>query len=77
MAEAILRDHKRILPCAVMLEGEYDIRGLFIGVLCKLGGGGMEKVIEIKLNADEKAMLDKSTEAVKGLVEALKNLKDA
>jgi malate dehydrogenase len=77
MAEAILRDQKRILPCAVELAGEYDIRGLFIGVLCKLGGGGLEKVVEIKLNADEKAMLDKSTEAVKGLVEALKNLKDA
>ncbi|HEX4923022.1 MAG TPA: malate dehydrogenase [Bdellovibrionales bacterium] len=77
MAEAIIRDQKRILPCAVHLEGEYDIRGLFIGVLCKLGGNGMEQVIEIKLNDQERAMLNKSADAVRGLVEALKNLKDA
>lgn len=77
MAEAIIRDQKRILPCAVHLEGEYDINGLFIGVLCKLGGNGMEQVIEVKLNDQERAMLNKSADAVRGLVEALKNLKDA
>jgi malate dehydrogenase len=74
MAEAILKDQKRILPCAVYLEGEYDIRGLFIGVLCTLGGKGVEKVMEIKLNDTERGMLNKSAEAVKGLVDALKNL---
>jgi malate dehydrogenase len=77
MAEAIVRDQKRILACAVYLDGEYDMRGLFMGVLCKIGGGGMEKVMEIKLNDEERAMLNKSADAVKGLVEALKNLKDA
>jgi malate dehydrogenase len=77
MAEAILRDQKRILPCAAYLEGEYGIKGLFIGVLCQLGGKGLEKVIQVKLNDEEKAGLAKSTEAVKGLVDALKNLKDS
>jgi malate dehydrogenase len=74
MAEAILFDQKRILPCAALLEGEYGVNGLFVGVLCKLGGNGLEKVMEIKLNDTEKADLDKSVAAVKGLVEALKTL---
>lgn len=74
MAEAILKDQKRILPCAALLDGEYGVKGLFVGVLCQLGGKGMEKVIEIKLNNEEKAMLDKSVEAVKELVEALKKI---
>ncbi len=77
MAEAILRDQKRILPCAALLEGEYGVNGLFVGVLCQLGGKGMERVIELKLNDEEKKGLDNSINAVKGLVEALKNLKDA
>jgi len=75
MAEAILRDQKRVLPCAAFLEGEYNVQGLFIGVLCQLGGKGLEKVIELKLNDEERAGLEKSIGAVKGLVEALKNLK--
>ncbi len=74
MAEAILKDQGRILPCAVELDGEYGMKGLFIGVLCRLGGKGMEKVIELKLNDQEKAMLEKSGAAVKELVEALKKL---
>ena len=74
MAEAILKDQKRILPCAVELNGEYGYQGLFIGVLCKLGGKGMEKVIEIKLNESEKAMLDHSAKAVEELVGALKKI---
>lgn len=74
MAESILRDQKRILPCAAFLQGEYGIRDLFIGVLCKLGGGGLEQVIEIKLNDEERAGLEKSTKAVKDLVEALNKL---
>lgn len=71
MAEAILKDQKRILPCAVELSGEYGIKGLFIGVLAKLGGNGMEKVIELKLNDTERAGLENSMKAVKELVEAL------
>jgi malate dehydrogenase len=74
MAEAILKDQKRILPCAVELQGEYGVKGFFVGVLCKLGGGGMEKVIELKLNESEKAGLDNSIKAVEELVGALKNI---
>ncbi len=74
MAEAILKDQGRILPCAVELNGEYGIKGLFIGVLCKLGGNGLEKVIELKLNDTEKAGLAHSTKAVEELVGALSKL---
>lgn len=74
MAEAILKDQKRILPCAVELNGEYGMKGLFIGVLCKLGGKGMESVVELKLNDTERAGLEKSGAAVKELVEALSKL---
>ncbi len=68
MTEAILKDKKKILPCAAYLEGEYGINGLFVGVPCKLGGRGIEDVIEIKLAPEEKAALDKSAGAVKELV---------
>ncbi len=74
MAEAIIKDQGRVLPCAAYLEGEYGVNGLFIGVLCKLGKNGMEKVIEVKLNDKEKAGLENSTKAVKELVDALKKL---
>lgn len=74
MAEGILKDQGRILPCAVELNGEYGMKGLFIGVLCKLSGAGMEKVIELKLNDQEKAMLEKSAAAVRDLTEALAKL---
>jgi malate dehydrogenase len=65
MVEAIARDKKRLLPCAAWLEGEYGLSGLFVGVPCKLGAGGLEKVVEIELTADEQAALEKSAEAVK------------
>ena len=65
MAEAIVKDKKRILPCAAWLEGEYGMNGLFLGVPCKLGRGGLEKVIEVELTDDEKAALEKSAEAVR------------
>jgi len=68
MVEAILKDKKKILPCAAYLNGEYGIHGLFVGVPVKLGAKGIEQIIEIKLTADEKAALDKSAEAVKDLV---------
>ena len=74
MAEAILRDQQRILPCAAFLTGEYGVKDLFLGVLCKLGGKGMEKVIEVKLNETEKAGLDNSIAAVNELVGALRKL---
>ncbi|HRK09026.1 MAG TPA: malate dehydrogenase [Pseudobdellovibrionaceae bacterium] len=74
MAEAILKDQQRILPCAALLTGEYGVNNLFIGVLCKLGGKGLEKVIELKLNDEERKGLDHSIKAVQELVEALKKL---
>jgi malate dehydrogenase len=67
MVEAILKDKKKILPCAAYLEGEYGINGLFIGVPCKLGEKGLEQIIEIKLSADEQAALQKSADVVKEL----------
>jgi len=72
MAEAILKDQKRILPCACYLEGEYGVSGIFVGVLAKLGRGGVEKVIELKLNDEERAGLQISINAVKELVAATK-----
>src|SRR5580693_2663189 len=71
MVEAILKDKKKILPCAAYLEGEYGIKGLFVGVPVKLGAKGIEKIIEIKLEADEKAALDKSSASVRELVTVL------
>jgi len=65
MVEAIARDKKRLLPCAAWLEGEFGLSGLFVGVPCKLGAGGLEKIVEIELTADEQAALEKSAEAVK------------
>jgi malate dehydrogenase len=68
MAEAILKDKKKILPCAAYLEGEYGIRGLFVGVPCKLGERGIEDVWEIRLTDEESAALKKSADAVQELV---------
>jgi malate dehydrogenase len=68
MVEAILKDKKKILPCAVYLQGEYGIKGLFVGVPAKIGTNGVEKIIEIKLTADEQAALQRSAGAVKELV---------
>jgi malate dehydrogenase len=74
MAEAIIKDKKRVLPCAVLLQGEYGQDGLFCGVLAKLGGNGMEEVMQLELNEEEKAAFAKSASAVRELVEALKKL---
>jgi malate dehydrogenase len=71
MVEAILKDKKKILPCAVYLEGEYGIKGLFVGVPVKLGARGVEQIIEIKLTADERAALEKSSSSVRELVRVL------
>jgi malate dehydrogenase len=67
MAEAILKDKKKVLPCAAYLEGEYGISGYYVGVPCKLGAGGLEQIIEIKLTPEEDAALKRSAEAVKEL----------
>jgi len=68
MVEAILKDKKKILPCAAYLNGEYGIHGLYVGVPVKLGAMGIEQIIEIKLTPEEKAGLDKSAASVKELV---------
>jgi malate dehydrogenase len=67
MVEAILKDTKAIYPCSVYLQGEYGVRDQFLGVPVKLGKGGAEEIIEIKLTADETAALNKSAAAVKEL----------
>jgi malate dehydrogenase len=73
MAESILKDKKKVLPCAALLEGEYGINGLFVGVPVKLGAGGIEKIYQIKLTADEQAKLQKSADSVQELVNVLKS----
>jgi malate dehydrogenase len=72
MAEAIVRDQRRILPCAAWLEGEYGMTGLFLGVPCKLGRRGLERVIEVELTADERTALQKSADAVLEPMKAVK-----
>jgi malate dehydrogenase len=74
MAEAILKDKKKILPCAAYLTGEYGIKDLFIGVPVKLGKNGIEEIIQIRLTPEEDQALKKSAAAVQSLVEALKKL---
>ena len=72
MVDAIVLDKKRVLPCAALLEGEYGIHGIFVGVPCVLGAGGVEKVLEIELDADEQAQLKRSAAAVEELWAATK-----
>jgi malate dehydrogenase len=71
MTEAILKDKKKILPCAAYLEGEYGINGLYVGVPCKLGARGLEQIIEINLTAEERIALQKSAASVQELVDVL------
>jgi malate dehydrogenase len=68
MAESILRDKKRVLACACLLEGEYGVDGLYVGVPCVLGAGGVERVIEVELNEEERKLFDASVEHVRSLV---------
>ncbi|QEE34764.1 malate dehydrogenase [Octadecabacter sp. SW4] len=70
MAEAYLKDQKRLLPCAAHVDGAYGLNGFYVGVPTVIGAGGIERVVEIKMNKNEQAMFDKSVDAVKGLVEA-------
>jgi malate dehydrogenase len=71
MVESILLDRRRVLPCAVLLKGEYGTDGLFVGVPVVLGSGGMGRVIEIKLTAEEQTSFAKSASAVRELVQKL------
>jgi malate dehydrogenase len=70
MAESYIKDKRRVLPCAAFLNGEYGVKGMYVGVPVVIGGNGVEKIVEIDLNAAERAMFQKSVESVKGLVEA-------
>jgi len=70
MAESYLLDKKRVIPCAVQLNGEYGVKGLYIGVPVVIGSGGVERIVEVEFNAEEKAMFDKSVAAVKSLIDA-------
>ncbi len=74
MAEAFLKDQKRLLPCAAYVKGAYGLDGLYVGVPTIIGAAGIERIVDIKLNADEQAMMTKSIEAVKGLVAACKTI---
>jgi malate dehydrogenase len=74
MAESYLKDKKRILPCAAYLDGEYGVKGLYVGVPVIIGAGGAEKIIEIDLNSAERAMFQKSVESVNGLVDACRKI---
>jgi len=74
IAESYLKDKKRVLPCAALCEGEYDVNGLFIGVPCLIGAQGMEKIFEIKLTEDEKAMLQTTLEAVQKTIDECNSL---
>ncbi|ORJ57099.1 malate dehydrogenase [Geothermobacter hydrogeniphilus] len=71
MAESILKDQKRVLPTCAMLNGEFGVDGYYVGVPCVLGAGGVEKIIEFSLDAEEQAQFDNSVNAVKGLVDSL------
>jgi malate dehydrogenase len=70
MAESYLKDKKRVLPCAACLNGEYGVKGIYVGVPVVIGAGGVERIVEIDLNSGERAMFMKSVESVRGLVTA-------
>ncbi len=72
MAEAYLKDQKRLLPCAAYVDGALGLKDMYVGVPTIIGAGGIERIVDIRMNKDEQAMFDKSVEAVKGLVEACK-----
>jgi malate dehydrogenase len=74
MAESYLRDKKRVLPVAAHLNGEYDVKDLYVGVPVVIGAKGVERIVEIELNGVERAMFEKSVQAVQSLVEACKKI---
>jgi len=75
MAESYLKDKKRVLPCAAQLNGQYGVKGVYVGVPVVIGAGGVERILEIKLDRSEKAAFNKSVRAVEGLIAAIKALK--
>ncbi|MFN7286395.1 MAG: malate dehydrogenase, partial [bacterium] len=77
MAESYLKDKKRVLPCAAYLNGEYGVRDLYVGVPVVIGEKGVERIVEIELDKDERVGFEKSVNAVKGLVEACKTINPA
>ncbi len=77
MAEAYLKDQKRVLPCAAWVDGAFGLKGMYVGVPTIIGAGGIEKVVDIELTKDEQAMFDNSVSAVKGLVDACKGIDDS
>ena len=74
MAEAYLKDQKRLLPCAAYVDGALGLTGMYVGVPTIIGAGGIERIVDIKLNAQEQAMFDSSVGAVRGLVDACKGI---
>ena len=74
MAESYLKDQKRLLPCAAHLQGEYGVKDLYVGVPVIIGENGVERIVEINLNASEKKMFDKSVGAVRDLVKACQKI---
>jgi len=77
MAEAYLKDQKRVLPCAAYVDGAYGLDGFYVGVPTVIGAGGVERVVEIAMNKDEQSMFDNSVNAVKGLVDACKGIDES
>jgi malate dehydrogenase len=75
MAEAYLRDKKRVLPCAAWLDGQYGVKDLYVGVPVVIGAGGVERIVEISLNSEEKAAFDHSVAAVRELIDVVKNMR--
>ncbi len=76
MAEAYLRDKKRVLPCAAWLSGQYGVNDLYVGVPVVIGAGGVERIVELQLDRDEKAAFDKSVEAVRGLIDVARKMRE-
>jgi malate dehydrogenase len=74
MAESYLKDKKRVLPCAALLNGEYGMKDLYVGVPVVIGAGGIERILQVELNATEKVAFEQSCAAVRELVEAAKKL---
>ena len=71
MAKSYLDDKRRVLPCAALLNGEYGVKGIYVGVPVVIGANGVEKIVEIQLTPEEQKMFDQSVEAVKGLVASI------
>jgi malate dehydrogenase len=77
MAEAYLKDQKRVLPCAAYVDGALGLKGMYVGVPTVIGAGGVERIVDIKMNKEEQAMFDNSVAAVNGLVDACKSIDES